>query len=102
MDTCGGVNFGAIHYTHVFALVSFAKDKRCRDQDINADDFTQEIMEDYISKAEAKKAATEKSELDLPSLPTLGDSNFHKWEQSVYANLLSKVRTRGVPLAYVV
>ena len=101
-ETRGRVNFGAIHYTCIFLLVLFTKDKRCRDQEIDADDFTQDIMEYYISKAEAKEAATEKSELDLPSPPTLGDSNFHKWEQSIYANLLSKVGTRGVPLAYVV
>ena len=44
----------------------------------------------------------EVSELDLPAPPALTDGNFHRWEQAVYANLLSKIRMRGIPLAYVV
>ena len=101
-DARGGVNFGAIHYTRVFALVSFAKDKKRRGQDIIAADFTDEVMTDYISKAEAKKKDDGAVDLDLPTPPALADGNFYKWEQAVYANLLSKIGTRGIPLAYVV
>jgi len=49
--TRGSVNFGALHYTRIFALVSFAKDKRRRNQAIVAADFTDEIMNQYITKA---------------------------------------------------
>ena len=100
-DARGGVNFGAIHYTRVFALVSFAKDKKRRGQDIVAADFTAQVVEEYILKAEAK-LKDDKGELDLPAPPDLTDGNFHKWEQAVYTNLLSKTGTSGIPLAYVI
>ena len=97
----GGVNFGVLHYSRLFALVSFAKDKRRRDQAIVAADFTDAVMREYISKAEAK-ASTEGEELEIPSPPELKDTNFHKWQQAVNTVLLTKEGTRGIPLAYVI
>ena len=64
--------------------------------------FTDEVMTDYISKAKAKKKDDWAVDLDLPTLPALADGNFYKWEQAMYANLLSKIGMRGIPLAYII
>jgi len=101
-DGRGGVNFGAIHYQRVFALINFAKDKKRRGKEIVADDFTAAEMEKYIQQAEIKDSSKEKSELETTAPPTLGENNFHKWERAVYTNLLAKVGVREIPLAYVV
>ena len=98
----GGVNFGVIHYTRVFALVSFTKDKKHHGQDIVAAEFLGKVISNYISKAEAKKKDDGAADLDLPTPPALADGNFYKWEQAVYTNLLSKIGTHGIPLTYIV
>jgi len=58
----GAVNFGVLHYTRLFALVAFTKDKRQCNQAVVAAEFTDEVMNEYIPKTLAK-ASTEGNEL---------------------------------------
>ena len=86
------MNFGVLHYSRLFALVAFAKDKRRRNQVVVVADFTDAVMREYISKVEAK-ASTEGEELDIPALLELKEMNFHKWQQVVNTVLLMKEGT---------
>ena len=85
----GGVNFGALHYTRIFALAEYARDRtRRQGQQPDAVGFTQEVMDEYISKSQLDGKTAES--LDMADPPKLGEHNFYQWEEAVLAQLRTK------------
>eukprot|EP00957_Ditylum_brightwellii_P049196 3732495-Ditylum_brightwellii.AAC.1 len=77
-DARGGVNFGAIHYQKILALVMYAKDKKTRGQVVDAAGFNEATMLKYIEESQVT-SSTDSKELELPEPSKLQGGNFHKW-----------------------
>ena len=100
-DARGGTNFGALHYMRIHALTEYVRDRLRRlDQEPVAGDFTEALMNEYISKSEIGDMSGDT--LDVPEPPKLGENNFHQWEEAVLAQLRAKKGNLDIPLAYVV
>ena len=48
-EACSSINFGAIHYTHIHALMEYIRDQQCQyGQSLDPAGFTNAVMNEYI------------------------------------------------------
>ena len=100
-DGCSGTNFGAIHYTCIHELTEYICDWQCQHgQLLGPAGFTNVVMNEYIERSGINEQAGDK--LEVADSPTLGENNFHEWEDVILAKLHAKKGNNNVPLAYVI
>eukprot|EP00957_Ditylum_brightwellii_P088953 6773938-Ditylum_brightwellii.AAC.1 len=71
-DARSDVNFGAIHYQRILALVMYAKDKKNQGQLVDAAGFNGAVMLMYMEESQVKPS-TDSKELEVLEPPKLQD-----------------------------
>ena len=100
-ETCGGTNFGTIHYTRIHALLEYVCDRQGQHGQLpEPAGFTDAVMNEYIERSGVSEQVGDKLEVAEP--PKLGENNFHQWEDAILSQLRAKKGNNNVPLAYVV
>lgn len=95
----GGVRIGAIATKNMKALVWWARDKRRRNLEIAANDFTEDVLEECLTHLELDEAE-EEAKIEAPS--SLKADEWITWEQNMYNYFMSVNGSSGIPLAYVI
>ena len=98
----GGVVMGAVHYARIHALVRFIRDQLRRGITPDANEFTTEVMNQYVDEANGKESSSDAGDLETPAPGKLTDENFDEWYDTVVIALQKSRGVLGVPLSYVV